>query len=396
MVSVQASLQRFSWKLARTLDTIQPPEQLTLTLLAILVGLSTGVVAVLFHKLIDWIHELFFGGAHHFLPFLGSFRVLLLPALGGLLVALIIRYPLRGRRGRGVAGVMESVALAGGRVRPLRSFLRVFASAITLGSGGSAGPEDPSVQIGAAIGSGTGQVLHLSDERVRTLVACGAAAGIASAFNAPISGVFFALEIILGQFTTAAFGVVVISAVASAAITQAMVGRQPAFQIPGYSFIGFWELGLYSVLGILAALVSVVYIQALERTKNRFALASWPPVAKTVFGGLLVGGIGVAFPQIFGVGYEAVGTVLSDGGMAVKLLLALIIIKIVATAITLGSGGSAACLPPPCSSVLCWEGPLGRWSISYSPATSLLLRPMPLLVWLQSWPAPFAHRSLPS
>ncbi len=346
MVSVQASLQRFSWKLARTLDTIQPPEQLILTFLAILVGLTTGVVAVLFHKLIDGVHEILFGGAHHFLSSLGSFQILLLPALGGLLVALVVRYPLRGRRGHGVAGVMESVALSGGRVRPLRSFLRVFASAITLGSGGSAGPEDPSVQIGAAIGSGTGQALHLSDERVRTLVACGAAAGIASAFNAPISGVFFALEIVLGQFTTAAFGVVVLSAVVSAAITQAMVGRQPAFQIPSYSFVGFWELGLYSVLGILAAFVAVVYIQALERTKNRFALAPGSPIAKAVVGGLIVGGIGVAFPQIFGVGYEAVGAVLSDGGMAVKLLLALVVIKIVATAITLGSGGIGGVFAP--------------------------------------------------
>jgi len=346
MASAEALFQRISWKLARTLDTVQPPEQLVLTLLAIFVGMTTGAGAVLFHRFIDGVHAIFFGGADRFLSVLGPFRVMLLPAIGGLLVALIIRYPLRGRRGHGVAGVMESVALSGGRIQPLRNLLRVLASAITLGSGGSAGPEDPSVQIGAAIGSGTGQALHFSDERTRTLVACGAAAGIASAFNAPISGVFFALEIVLGQFTTAAFGVVVLSAVASAAVTQAMAGRQPAFQILPYSFVSAWELSLYSVLGLLAALVAVSYSQTLAWIHNRFALISWSPVAKTVFGGLIVGVIGVAFPQVFGVGYGTIGAVLSDGGLAVKLLLALVLLKILATAITLGSGGIGGVFAP--------------------------------------------------
>lgn len=317
-----------------------------LTLLALFVGVATGAVAILFHQLIEAVHGIFFGGADRYLALLGPFRYLLLPALGGLMVAWIICFPLRGRRGHGVANIMEAVALHGGRVRPVQSFIRVFASAVTLGSGGSAGPEDPSVQIGAAIGSGTGQVLRLSDERVRTLVACGAAAGIASAFNAPISGVFFALEIVLGQFTTSAFGIVVLSAVVSAALTQAVVGRQPAFPIPSYSFVSFRELVLYSLLGVLAAVVAVAYIHVLHGIKNRFALSGLPTMAKPVVGGLIVGVIGIAFPQIFGVGYEAIGAVLGNGSMEVKLLLVLVIAKIVATAITLGSGGIGGVFAP--------------------------------------------------
>jgi len=317
-----------------------------LTLLALFVGVATGAVAILFHRVIDGVHSIFFGGADRYLALLGPLRYLFLPALGGLVVAWIVCFPLRGRRGHGVANIMEAVALHGGRVRPVRSFIRVFASAVTLGSGGSAGPEDPSVQIGAAIGSGTGQVLRLSDERVRTLVACGAAAGIASAFNAPISGVFFALEIVLGQFTTSAFGIVVLSAVVSAALTQAVVGRQPAFPIPSYSFVSFRELALYSLLGVLAAVVAVSYIHVLHRIKNRFALSGLPIMAKPVVGGLLVGVIGIAFPQIFGVGYEAIGAVLGNGNMEMKLLLALVIAKIVATAITLGSGGIGGVFAP--------------------------------------------------
>lgn len=346
MAPARPTLEQISWKLARTLDTIQPPEQLVLTLLALFVGVATGAVAILFHQLIEAVHGIFFGGADRYLALLGPFRYLLLPALGGLMVAWIICFPLRGRRGHGVANIMEAVALHGGRVRPVQSFIRVFASAVTLGSGGSAGPEDPSVQIGAAIGSGTGQVLRLSDERVRTLVACGAAAGIASAFNAPISGVFFALEIVLGQFTTSAFGIVVLSAVVSAALTQAVVGRQPAFPIPSYSFVSFRELVLYSLLGVLAAVVAVAYIHVLHGIKNRFALSGLPTMAKPVVGGLIVGVIGIAFPQIFGVGYEAIGAVLGNGSMEVKLLLVLVIAKIVATAITLGSGGIGGVFAP--------------------------------------------------
>jgi len=346
MAFVHSLTERLSWKLARALDTVQPPEQLVLTSLALVVGLATGAGAIVFHRLIEGLHGIFFGGADRFFFLLGPARYALLPAIGGLIVAWFIHVPLRGRRGHGVADVMESVALHGGRVRPVASLIRVLASAVTIGSGGSAGPEDPSVQIGAAIGSGVGQSLRLSDERVRTLVACGSAAGIASAFNAPISGVFFALEIVLGQYTTSAFGIVVLSAVVSAALTQAVVGRQPAFQIPPYTFVGYWEVLLYAALGVLAAVVAVAYSHSLHSIHNRFTLAPWPRMSKPVIGGLIVGIMGIAYPQIFGVGYESIGTVLSDGNMEVKLLVALVIFKILATSVTLGSGGIGGVFAP--------------------------------------------------
>jgi len=150
----------------------------------------------------------------------------LLPVLGGLIVGFIIHFGIGQERHHGVTGIMEAVTLAGGRLRYKRMPIKAIASALSIGSGASVGPEDPSVQIGANLGSLFGSKLRFSEDRVRTLVAAGAAAGIAAAFNAPIAGVFFAVEIILGELSGEATGIVLIAAVVSAVFTQAVSGRK--------------------------------------------------------------------------------------------------------------------------------------------------------------------------
>src|SRR5512140_3055140 len=184
-------------RLSRWLDHVQPSETVVMFALALIVGITTGAGVWIFKGLIELARHLFFdvlGGA---LSLLGCWTVLLIPAIGGLVVGVFMYLFVGEERHHGVAGIMEAVALAGGRLRYKRIPAKAVAAAISIGSGASVGPEDPSVQIGSNLGSMFGQWLHLSDERVRALVAAGAAGGIAAAFNAPIAGVFFALEIIV-------------------------------------------------------------------------------------------------------------------------------------------------------------------------------------------------------
>ena len=234
-----------SW-VSQLKNRFQPSETLTMTGVALVVGLLSGLGIWLFKQIITLVTNWSFGNLGHFLQPLGIWSIALVPVAGGLVVGLIVHFFVKEDGRGGVAGVMESEALAGGRLRYKRAPAKVVAAAISVGVGASLGPEDPSVQIGANIGSMFGQLFHLSDERIRTLVASGAAAGIAAAFNAPIAGVFFALEIVLGEISIANLGAIVMSAVISSAVTQAISGTQPAFSIPAYAFKSAWELPLYS------------------------------------------------------------------------------------------------------------------------------------------------------
>ncbi len=236
----------------------QLSESVILGGLAIMVGLTSGAGVWLFKWLIDQVEWLIFDQLGVTLQPLGGWTVLLLPTLGGLIIGLLGYFFIGEERHHGVAGIMEAVALAGGRLRYKRIPIKTIAAAIAIGSGASVGPEDPSVQLGSNLGSMFGQALHLSDERMRALVAAGAASGIAAAFNAPIAGVFFALEIILGEITGSALGIVVLSGVISSVFTQAVAGPEPAFAIPAYTFNSAWELPLYLGLGLLAGPVAAL------------------------------------------------------------------------------------------------------------------------------------------
>ena len=190
--------------LRRLLDRLQPSESMVLGGAAVAVGLLASAGVWLFKWLIARTHEAAFDGASSVLGRLGPWTTVLVPALGGVVVGLIVHFVIGRERHHGVAGIMEAVALGGGRLRYRRAPAKAVAAALAIGTGASVGPEDPSVQIGANLGSFAGQRLGLSAERVQTLVAAGAAAGVAAAFNAPLAGLFYALEIVLGSFSSSA------------------------------------------------------------------------------------------------------------------------------------------------------------------------------------------------
>ncbi|MGB8643775.1 MAG: chloride channel protein [Anaerolineae bacterium] len=319
-------------------------ETIVMTTFALVVGSGTGLGIAVFRGLLDGLFEWTITG------WSSTFRLglILFPTLGGLLVAAWMALMSRkGQTGLGVAGIMEAVALHAGRIDLRGSLGRIGGAILTVGLGGSAGPEDPSVQIGATLGSQLGQWFHLTEARVKTLVGCGAAAGIGAAFNAPISGVFFAIEIILGEFSAAAVGLIVLAAVAGAVVIQSLLGSKPAFQVPGYELLSPAELGLYALLGVVAAVVAFLYIRLIILLEDFFESWAIPHWIKPALGGLAVGLFAFFIrPEVLGTGYPAIGEVLT-GQLNVPLILLLLVgLKLLATPLTIGSGGQGGLFAP--------------------------------------------------
>jgi CIC family chloride channel protein len=340
-------------KLSSIIDKMVSSETVTGIMLAVLVGVVAGFGAVAFRWLIRNFQSLFFGGGASILGFLGQYYVILLPAIGGLVVGLLIYYGAREAKGHGVPEVMEAVAVGGGRIRPRVAVVKSLASSICIGSGGSVGREGPIVQIGSSFGSAIGQWLKLSDEWVRTLVACGAAGGISATFNTPIGGTFFALEVILGRFMTPKFGFVVISAVAADVISRIFLGGQATFGIVAYTLVSYWEMLAYALLGVLSGLAAVAFVRLLYKCEDIFDAWHIPEYLKPAVGGIGIGLIGLYSYDLFGVGYGDVYWVSSMGvdqaligKIALQSLIILLVLKLIATSLSIGSGGSGGIFAP--------------------------------------------------
>jgi CIC family chloride channel protein len=316
--------------------------------LAVIIGLGTGVGAYFFTWLIVTFKDIFFGYSESILAGqTGELKwwIPAIPLIGGLIVGPIVHKFAVEAKGHGVPEVMAAVARRGGIIRPRVAIAKIVASAICIGSGGSAGREGPIVQIGSAIGSTIGQLFKMSAERLKILVGCGAAAGISAVFNAPIAGVIFSLEVILGDFAIKTFSPVLISSVISSVVARAIWGNNPAFQVPDYSLVSVWEIPLYMVLGIVCGAVAVLFTQTLNHTENLFDKLKIHPWIKPALGGLLVGFIGMFYPQIFSDGYDTIRLTIY-GRVAVSVTLILIFLKILATSLTLGSGSSGGIFAP--------------------------------------------------
>jgi len=315
---------------------------------AIAVGLGGGLAAVFFRWLISGVQRLGWGQGPASLDLLHSLPgwwIVLVPTLGGAVVGPIVYFLAREAKGHGVPEVMEAVALRAGVIRPRVVLVKSLASAISIGSGGSVGREGPIVQIGSALGSTIGQLLRLSGARLRTLVGCGAAAGIAATFNAPIAGAIFAVEVILGDFAIRQFSPIVISSVIATVMSRRFLGDVPAFTVPEYHMVSAWELPVYLLLGLAAGLVALGFVLALYGLEDFFEAIPMKPWLLTPIGGAIVGSIGIFYPQVFGVGYEAIEQALR-GELALKVVAMLLIMKILATGITIGSGGSGGIFAP--------------------------------------------------
>lgn len=315
---------------------------------ACLVGLLTGCAAIVFAELIRWVQGIAIGVpdlALYQVPILPVWRVLLVPAAGGLLVGLVTRYLAQEAHGHGVPAVMEAVALRGGRIRRRVAFVKSLASALTIGTGGSVGREGPIVQIGASVGSAVGQTLSMPADRLRTLTSAGAAGGIAAAFNAPIAGAFFALEVISRNFAAPTFGPVVLCAVFATAVSRVYFGAAPAFLVPVFGAGAVWETGLAVVLGLLCGVVALYFISVLEWLEHVWERIPAPPVMKPALGGLGVGALILVSPALYGTGYETMDAMFGST-LTWQQLLLLLLLKPIATSLTLSSGGSGGVFLP--------------------------------------------------
>lgn len=320
-------------------------DQTFLIILAVVIGVVVGGGSFVFERMLHYASEFFsitlpawLGGS--------SWIFFLIPAVGGLLLAPFIYFFPKEATADGVPSTMEAVALKNGFVRWTNGILRMFMSALTLGSGGSAGSEGPIIQIGSALASGVGQFFRVSGERQRVVVACGAAAGLAFIFNAPIAGVLFALEVILGEFNVHSFSPIVISSVVATAFARAFLPHGAMLHVPPYELFSPWEILLYAIMGILAGLVSVAFTQIMHVSEQFFHHhVRLPNTLKPAVGGLLVGAIGFYVPDVFGYSYGPI-TQAINGHFLPGLLFVLVGAKIVATAFTLGSGGSGGILCP--------------------------------------------------
>ena len=326
-----------------------------LLLLSLIVGVGAGLGAVLFRYLIKWVTELLSGytdyaGRGHVpnphVPGLGRWFVVLAPVVAGLLYGPLVYRFAREARGHGVPEVMVAVARNGGRIRPQVAVVKALASALCIGGGGSVGREGPIVQIGSALGSSLGQLCKLDERRIRLLVACGAAGGIAATFNAPLAGVFFAMELILRRWEAQSFGMVVLSSVTSSIIGRAILGDSPFLRLPAFHVDHVVQYPLFALLGVLAGLIGVGFSRFLYAVEDACDWA-WrgPEWLRPAVGGVLLGGLLLLLPEMYGVGYPVLGRAVS-GGYAIAFLVALLFGKMLACSLTIGIGGSGGVFAP--------------------------------------------------
>ncbi|MFZ1155023.1 MAG: chloride channel protein [Solirubrobacteraceae bacterium] len=327
-----------------------------LTILALLTGAGAGLGAIAFRYMILGFTELFTGhsdysaaghAANPLIPGLGIWFVVAVPIIGGLIYGPLVSRFAPEARGHGVPEVMYAVNRLGGRMRPQVPIVKSLASAVCIGSGGSVGREGPIVQIGSALGSVTGQLMRVPESQLRLLVACGAAGGISATFNAPIAGVFFALELILRNFETRSFGLVVLSSVTADAIGRAAFGSHPFLALPAFTFSSPLELFLYAGLGVLATGVGLGFVRVLytgEDISDRL-WAGRPDWLRPAVGGVLLGLLLLAVPEMYGVGYPVLQLAVA-GHYVILALLGLLAAKILATSLTMWIGGSGGVFAP--------------------------------------------------
>ena len=363
-------------------------EHAILVPLAVVIGVLTSGLAVLFHELIRWVRDWFYVGIvpPQTLYGAGLALLILFPAIGGLLVGLVSRYVMRGKEGHGVVDVIETVLRSRGRINPFVSLEQILTSAITIGTGGSAGAEGPIVQIGAGVSSFVGQTFQIAKPHLPTLIGCGTAAGISAIFGAPIGGVMFTLEVILLDFSIRAFTPIVLASVVAYVTTQAVLGylhqgltHLSIFRVPwniaGEGPLSWPEVPAVAVLGIGCGLVGVLLTRAMHRSEEMFRRIRAPKFLRPAIGGALLGVIGVVYvlifgwlilgshkpfafeaypmPAFYGDGYGVIDQLIDPrlstsftGWYLVLLLLFLLLAKVVGTCLTLSSGGSGGVIAP--------------------------------------------------
>ncbi|MCF7823937.1 MAG: chloride channel protein [Candidatus Marinimicrobia bacterium] len=337
---------RYVW-LQNILFKIKSFDQMFVIIMALLIGVFAGGLSAGFRMLIDLFrHGLWGQGALvDLVREAPLYQKIAVPALGGAAVAWFVSRFAPEAKGHGVPEVMNAVATQNGFIRMRVVVIKALASAMSIASGASVGREGPIVQVGSAFGSTVGQIFQVSARRMKTFLGCGAAAGIAATFNAPIAGAIFASEVILGDFSAAAIGPIIIASVFGTVVSRAIYGDFPAFVPPTYTLNAPVEIIFYIVLGLVTGVIGWLFVRSLYKTEDVFDGWKIHVAVKGLVGGAILGLVAVFLPQVLGVGYETMDTVL-NGNMGLMLALGLALAKIFATSLSLGFGASGGIFAP--------------------------------------------------
>ncbi len=330
-------------------EKLQPTEWQITLMWAAAAGFVGAMSSMLFSVMAEGIHEVMTG--HHnagvvetmrLLPWWG---VIAVPATGGLLAGVTLLLGKRIARGQSSTDYMEAIVIGSGELPVRASLIKSAAALFSIGSGGSIGREGPMVQIAAVLASIIGRWRKFSPPQLRLLVACGAASGIASAYNAPIAGSFFVAEIILGTIAMESLGPLVVSAVVAALTVRGLTDAQQLYQVPPFKLSSAWEMIPYTVLGLLAGTLAPWFLRSLRRAEKWFVATTMPPIARLVIGGIIVGDIAVFYPEVAGNGYSVVLSIL-NGHIAWFALIGIMLAKWLATASSFGSGAPGGVFTP--------------------------------------------------
>jgi CIC family chloride channel protein len=311
-------------------------------ILAVVIGVLSGLAVVCFRRAIQLTTHWLFGAAQP----VSHLRLLLVPTLAGLVLAALVILVFPGARGTGVNQTKSAVYIYNGYISFRTVIGKFLGSALAIGSGQSLGPEDPSLQMGAGIASILGRNLQLSREKLRLLAPVGAAAGLAAAFNAPIAAVIFVIEEIIGTWSAGILGAVILAAASSVVVMRLFLGAAPMFRIPEYRMVHPTELLAYAVLGVIGGVASVLAAKLLAWMRGRArSLPPWTRYFQPAIAGLAIGIIAFKFPQVMGAGYDALDQAMA-GHFLWHILALLVVLKILATVFSVSSGAPGGMFAP--------------------------------------------------
>jgi CIC family chloride channel protein len=313
------------------------------------VGLLAGALGIVVHRLIDGLRSALWGHWPDFVNAaenVSSWEIVGATLAGGLIVGGLVLWAKEPVGGRGMSTLIESVVLHGGRISMKPVVFSAAAAIATVGAGGSLGREGPMIRLGASLSSWLGERTGLPPYRLKILVGCGAAAGLAAAYNIPIGGSLFAMEVILGSFALEIFGPIVLAAVMSTLLARAAESNMPIYAAPGYALESPWEIAAYFGLGLVGALASLAFTLGVRGVSRLFQRARFlPHAARPVVGMAMLGALAIFVPQALGSGFDTITDAL-HGRLALGVLLLLPFVKLFATALTLGSGGAGGLFTP--------------------------------------------------
>lgn len=335
--------------LKKYFSKISFPDYTLFSLYAVLIGIVVGLATVIFHFSIDLLNELFFGKTNRGFYFLGAAVVIIIPAIGMLIQSIMISMAPDISKKKGVIEVIKAVASRGGFIPFRTTIFNFIASVISIGSGGTVGPEAPAAQIGGGVASKIATFLHLSDQRRRTFTAAGTGAAIAAIFNAPLSGVFFAFEVVLlNDFQTTTFSALILASVAGSAISRIYIGNESLFSFPTPNIGEYQYFYLFILLGVLCGFIAVMFLKYDEFLSGLFKkkiLKVLPQWAIMIIVGLMVGVSGYFFRDIFGIGYKGINNVLNNL-FTWQIVLILLALKFILVPLILNSGGFGGIFAP--------------------------------------------------